>query len=1305
MSPAFSASAASTPEAAPQPRQTPTPTASSPPILDVTPEAVQPYPKAPPRPAARGRKKIRACILTEDEEALGQLREKEEKKAAREEKKRRSEEKKREKKREQEARQAAKRRRRSEPVEASSSDEEAADNPALCDDSSEYSDEFAEELEHDAASYPFVQKEPEMPRSCCVPGCKSNYSTADASGFRFPEDEQRRVQWIRAIRREDFKPTTNTVVCAKHFEQHCILTKDSVTRPDGTVITAMRGRPSLTKDACPTIFENQPNDCSEDALSQCDEIAIKKEEEDVCIKEEPIEDLDVITGCGTFVPVLKSKPRSNSDHSEDALSQCDEIGIKEEEEDVCTKEDPIEDFDPVTGYTIFVPTLKSKLRSDRAQRACAEHKRRPRKTDGGVPAPATPEGTEKGLSITSSGGNDLGSHHDSRANTSDVRHGSVSAAVPPAAARPSTHTTVGSGGPFLGVVAPNSLNPPQPSVPCTTIGAHSMPMMMHPTVQGYHHWTHLATTTAALAAPSTATTTTTTTTTTTQPPESGVPPLSSTPPKKLTIQTMEGLNFAESEGFKNIEIDSHHDSVTFRTNVKTKEEFERWKEIYCYRTNTCFNSVFIVPVTGRYKHFKKHFVCRHGVKHANKVTSTGCKVQMEVTIRAVHKNNDDKLLEEFPCYVTIKGQHNHPTDSADLQGQRRLLPSIKNMFLRYFEQGMTTAQAQKHHSMKMELVGDLNGPVNPSISPNYQSIANMRTQWLKKEPGALNNLTMLDAIACYASNHQDVTIKVDATYRRYIVVLVTPFMRRAHQELKEAGEVVFVDATTRVDHLNPGVVPLLCAGAAGAVLLGVLFTSSQDEGTLTKGFGMMKGCLGGSAFYGRGAPLAFVTDDCLPERKALAATWPDAKLFLSTFHTLHKVSRWILNAKHRIKKSHRQELMAFVRALVCADTQSAFNMLWESFQGNPLAQEYPNFTRYLTMLTQRKAEWSLAFRARTTLQGHDGNSFCETTLLFIKEVVLSRCKAFNTALLVVFVVEIFDLYMQQRLLDVALKRRRVKPINAAKVSMDVLSPLGGNKFQVQSDSNPSETFTVDLSLGMCTCLRGENGATCKHQAACAEYGVTVAPLLFELNVQNRQWLAALALGKDKVPEEGIFKSLGAPEQDSLNTKHKEAESNTDAPDSSNSRQECESAEEVSMEIDPPQNNESSVSLKSTLQDAAQSLANTLMEVVKELGNEKTFLALTKLKEHFKAVKSSDQLNSLLLSMSSENVEKGGCGCDRTPCQPSSTSRRKPDVPKGATALCRRQRPAGAVSKMKRPKNLAHSVLSKVAHAKSHGTEH
>lgn len=99
-----------------------------------------------------------------------------------------------------------------------------------------------------------------MPRSCCVPGCKINYYSCATKGsvFRFPRDEQRRQQWIKAIHRKDFTPTPNTVVCEKHFEKRFIITKDSITRLDGTVITAKRGTPTLTNDAYPTIFPNQP---------------------------------------------------------------------------------------------------------------------------------------------------------------------------------------------------------------------------------------------------------------------------------------------------------------------------------------------------------------------------------------------------------------------------------------------------------------------------------------------------------------------------------------------------------------------------------------------------------------------------------------------------------------------------------------------------------------------------------------------------------------------------------------------------------------------------------------------------------------------------------------------------------------------------------------------------------------------------------------------------------------------------------------------------------------------------------------
>lgn len=136
---------------------TPTSAASN---SGLTPESVQPFPKARPRPAAKGRRKIRSCILTEDEDALGQLRDKEEKKVAREEKKVQLQEKRQEKLTIQ-----ALKKRRTEPADLSSSDEEAADGPApvsIVDDSSEYSDELADELEDDAASYPFVDKEPEV---------------------------------------------------------------------------------------------------------------------------------------------------------------------------------------------------------------------------------------------------------------------------------------------------------------------------------------------------------------------------------------------------------------------------------------------------------------------------------------------------------------------------------------------------------------------------------------------------------------------------------------------------------------------------------------------------------------------------------------------------------------------------------------------------------------------------------------------------------------------------------------------------------------------------------------------------------------------------------------------------------------------------------------------------------------------------------------------------------------------------------------------------------------------------------------
>lgn len=98
-----------------------------------------------------------------------------------------------------------------------------------------------------------------MPLKCCVPGCRGNYDDNEKiSVFKFPSDAERRRVWSSKIPRENFEPTSRSVVCAKHFSPQFIVTYDSATRPDGSVLTVERSRPKLTDDAYPSIFPNCP---------------------------------------------------------------------------------------------------------------------------------------------------------------------------------------------------------------------------------------------------------------------------------------------------------------------------------------------------------------------------------------------------------------------------------------------------------------------------------------------------------------------------------------------------------------------------------------------------------------------------------------------------------------------------------------------------------------------------------------------------------------------------------------------------------------------------------------------------------------------------------------------------------------------------------------------------------------------------------------------------------------------------------------------------------------------------------------
>ncbi|KAG0703523.1 hypothetical protein GWK47_002800 [Chionoecetes opilio] len=95
-----------------------------------------------------------------------------------------------------------------------------------------------------------------------------------------------------------------------------------------------------------------------------------------------------------------------------------------------------------------------------------------------------------------------------------------------------------------------------------------------------------------------------------------------------------------------------------------------------------------------------------------------CGVIMDVRIRKVHKDSArrDAMMPSYPCFITICGVHNHSTSSADALRQLRVLPGTKEIFEKYFDIGMTSAQAARYHPMKLNLVDDLVGQASNAVT-------------------------------------------------------------------------------------------------------------------------------------------------------------------------------------------------------------------------------------------------------------------------------------------------------------------------------------------------------------------------------------------------------------------------------------------------------------------------------------------------------------------------------------------------------------------------------------------------------------
>ena len=94
-----------------------------------------------------------------------------------------------------------------------------------------------------------------MVKRCVAAGCSST-NRDGISLFGFPKDSSLRKKWADQVRRtrDKWEPTDHSVLCSKHFEDHCLEPFSKLSTSLGLKVKQL-----LKADAIPTIFEKPPN--------------------------------------------------------------------------------------------------------------------------------------------------------------------------------------------------------------------------------------------------------------------------------------------------------------------------------------------------------------------------------------------------------------------------------------------------------------------------------------------------------------------------------------------------------------------------------------------------------------------------------------------------------------------------------------------------------------------------------------------------------------------------------------------------------------------------------------------------------------------------------------------------------------------------------------------------------------------------------------------------------------------------------------------------------------------------------------
>ena len=202
--------------------------------------------------------------------------------------------------------------------------------------------------------------------------------------------------------------------------------------------------------------------------------------------------------------------------------------------------------------------------------------------------------------------------------------------------------------------------------------------------------------------------------------------------------------------------------------------------------------------------------------------------------------------------------------------------------------------------------------------------------------------SLRDFISRYNLQVGSECMAMDVTSENKVVMAIcTPLMRRVHEEIKHASELVFMDASSNMDRHGCSVFLLLTHSCVGGLPLGVLITTSESEMVIEAALKLYCSILPQSCFGGRGiqGPVLFMTDDSAAEQNAIRHVFPASQCLLCVFHVLQATWRWLWNGKNQIPKEQRPNHLQHLKRLVYAGTVEELEQLYQQSLEDPTLSE------------------------------------------------------------------------------------------------------------------------------------------------------------------------------------------------------------------------------------------------------------------------------------------------------------------------------------------------------------------------------